>query len=112
MLGKRIALLRRSAGITQAMLADRLNISASAVGMYEQNRRQPPLDILIALSEEFGVTVDYLLTGRWNTRQDFLTFSESLLLGSYFRKSEKYCPGQEAVSDEVLAVLIAAMLRK
>ena len=44
-------------------MARRLNISASAVGMYEQGRREPSVDTLVALAKEFGVTVDYLVTG-------------------------------------------------
>lgn len=64
MLGTRIAVLRKQAGLTQAALAERLHISPAAVGMYEQGRREPPCDVLIALAAEFGVTVDYLLTGQ------------------------------------------------
>jgi transcriptional regulator with XRE-family HTH domain len=64
MLGKQIETLRRKKGWSQAELARRLNISASAVGMYEQGRREPSLDILIALSEELGVTIDFLVTGK------------------------------------------------
>ena len=63
MLGARIAALRRDAGWSQAELGKRLRVSASAVGMYEQGRREPSADTLVALSEIFGVTTDYLLTG-------------------------------------------------
>ena len=63
MLGHRIAKLRREAGLSQAELARRLDISASAVGMYEQGRREPAADILVKLSDLLGVSVDYLLTG-------------------------------------------------
>ena len=54
MLGARIAALRREAGLNQAELARRLRISPSAVGMYEQGRREPPLDTLVALARERG----------------------------------------------------------
>lgn len=64
MLGERIALLRWKQGISQAALADRLHISASTVGMYEQGRRAPSLDMVVRLAREFGVTTDYLLTGQ------------------------------------------------
>ena len=64
MLGQRIAALRSKFGWSQAELARRLNISPSAVGMYEQGRREPPVDIIISLSRVLGVTMDYLLTGR------------------------------------------------
>ena len=50
MLGERIAFLRGKQGLSQAELARRLNISPSAVGMYEQGRREPPVDILISLA--------------------------------------------------------------
>lgn len=63
MLGIRIALLRASRGWIQAELARRIGVSASAVGMYEQGRREPSLDLLVRLAREFDVTTDYLLMG-------------------------------------------------
>lgn len=60
-LGERLRLLRKGRGYTQQELADRLGISASAVGMYEQGRRQPDPDILCRVAEVFGVRVDYLV---------------------------------------------------
>lgn len=70
MLGERIAFLRSKQGLSQAELARRLNISPSAVGMYEQGRREPPVDILISLARVLGVTMDYLLTGCGNCLED------------------------------------------
>ena len=63
MLGIRIAILRISKGWSQAELARRIGVSASAVGMYEQGRREPSLGLLVRLAQEFGVTTDYLLMG-------------------------------------------------
>ena len=63
MFGARIAMLRKSRGISQQELAHALQISASAVGMYEQGRREPPCQILVALAQMFHVSTDYLLTG-------------------------------------------------
>ena len=70
MLGPRIASLRQTYGLSQAELAKRLHISTSAIGMYEQGRREPSVDTLIALSREFGVSLDYLLSGRPDTVRD------------------------------------------
>ena len=70
-LGDRIARLRHKAGLSQAALADRLGLSSSAVGMYEQGRREPPLDTIVLMSMVFGVTTDYLLTGHIRTDRDF-----------------------------------------
>ena len=63
MLGMRMALLRAEKGWSQAELARRIGVSASAVGMYEQGRREPSLNLLVRLAQEFGVTTDYLLMG-------------------------------------------------
>ena len=64
MLGKRIADLRRKRGLNQSELAKKLGLSTSAIGMYEQGRREPSITILVALAEELGITIDYLLTGQ------------------------------------------------
>lgn len=64
MLGIRMAILRISKGWSQAELARRIGVSASAVGMYEQGRREPSLGLLVRLAQEFGVTTDYLLMGK------------------------------------------------
>lgn len=63
MLSERISYLRQKAGMSQAQLAEKLNITASAEGMYEQGRRTPNIDTLIKLSTIFDVSLDYLITG-------------------------------------------------
>ena len=70
MLGTRIASLRQTHGLSQAQLAQKLHISTSTVGMYEQGRREPSVDTLISLSQLFGVSLDYLLSGRPDTIRD------------------------------------------
>lgn len=63
MLSTRIMLLRRALGLSQLQLAQKLSISPSALGMYEQSRRTPSLDLLISMSQIFNVSLDYLITG-------------------------------------------------
>lgn len=63
MLGARIAALRRQRNWSQGELAGMLNISASAVGMYEQGRREPGLDTVAEMARIFGVSMEYLVTG-------------------------------------------------
>ena len=64
MFGIRLCYLRCHAGLTQRELGRRLGLSGSALGMYEQGRRTPSISIIIAISEEFNVSTNYLLTGR------------------------------------------------
>ncbi len=110
MLGPRIAALRRSAGISQAELAQMLKISPSAVGMYEQGRREPALDILAAMAELFGVTIDFLVTGKAINNEEHTRLNQLLLervnLGDARLNNRRVRP----FSREELAVLFAAML--
>ncbi len=53
--------LRRSHNMTQAQLAEQLGLSASAVGMYEQGRREPDLSVILQLCQIFQVPADLLL---------------------------------------------------
>lgn len=64
MLGARIGLLRRQAGMSQRALAAALKVSPSAVGMYEQERRTPSTELLVEMARLFDVSTDFLLTGR------------------------------------------------
>lgn len=63
MLGEKIRKLRGN-NMTQRELAKRLGISPSAVGMYEQNRREPDLETLKKIADLFDVTLDSLLDYR------------------------------------------------
>ncbi len=48
-------------GLTQAQLADKLNISASTVGMYEQGRREPDSTTLSKICRTLEASGDYVL---------------------------------------------------
>ena len=63
MIGARIAALRREAGLKQSELACVLQISSSAIGMYEQGRRQVPVQMISNIAEFFNVSTDYLIRG-------------------------------------------------
>ncbi len=69
-LGNKIKELRKQCHFTQSHLAKLLGISASAVGMYEQGRREPDNETLLKLCEVFGTSSDYLL-GKSDTPQNF-----------------------------------------
>lgn len=108
MLGLRIAALRRESGWSQAELAQRLGISASAVGMYEQGRREPAADILVLLARELGVTVDYLLTGNAARQpQELEQMMRSRIAAADLRLETR---NDRPFSRDELAVLFAAML--
>ena len=109
-MGLRIAALRRSAGWSQVELAKKLKISPSAVGMYEQGRREPAAQMLAALSDVFGVSIDYLVTGRTETRQDREQVTETV--SCCVAAVEKRLDGrrEQPFTRQELVTLFAALL--
>lgn len=59
--GDRLRELRKERGLQQRELGELYGLSSSAIGSYERNLREPTLELLLQLSEYFGVSVDYLL---------------------------------------------------
>ncbi|WP_026659672.1 helix-turn-helix domain-containing protein [Butyrivibrio sp. AC2005] len=69
--GKRLKELRMNAGITQTELARNLHQSHNGViSWIEAGRKVPSLDVLVAYSERFGVTTDWILKGTATGEQD------------------------------------------
>lgn len=60
-IGVRIRKLRTAARMTQTELAQRLEVSPSAVGMYERGCRQPDSRMIVKLCEVFHISADCLL---------------------------------------------------
>ena len=58
---KRLKALREEKKYSQDDLAKELNISRNSIYFYENNKRVPDANTIIALSEYFGVSTDYLL---------------------------------------------------
>ena len=53
--------LRLAKGLSQSELARALNISRSAVCMYEQGKRKPPINQMEAFADYFNVSLSYIL---------------------------------------------------
>lgn len=110
MLGARIAALRRAAGMNQAALAEKLRISPSTVGMYEQGRREPSLQILAKMAEIFNVSIDFLVTGKPMTDPEEKLIQELLLERVGVMDARLDRRADRPLSRQELAVLFAAML--
>lgn len=52
--------LRKSAGLSQQELADKLGLTRSAIGMYETDKREPDLETFEMFADFFNVDMDYL----------------------------------------------------
>lgn len=58
---RRIRDMREDHDLTQRQIAEMLNMPQSQYYRYEKGYRDFPIDILIRLSDLYGVSVDYLL---------------------------------------------------
>ena len=115
-LAQNIRYLREQKGISQHELAGVLAVSVSAVGMYEQERRELNIRQIIKLSEHFGVTLDDLVLKdlkppipRYAENMSFLRKKRDMsqedighLLGVTQKCVSKYENGERAVDVEKL----------
>lgn len=60
-LAQNLKYLRESKNISQKTFAASLGVTSSAVAMWETDKRHPDIDIILAISEFFGVCIDDLV---------------------------------------------------
>ena len=62
--GDQIRQLRKELGITQKEFGERIGISANYVSDLEYGKTKPSLLVLLAIEYRFGVSIDWLETGK------------------------------------------------
>lgn len=77
--GERLQELREDRDISRKELSAYLNVSVSALGMYEQGRREPNIETLVKIADYFDVSLDFLL-GRIFTGSNPKELEEALEL--------------------------------
>ena len=60
-LGEKLTQVRKAAGLTQADVAAKLNVSRQAVSRWESGQSKPSTEKLLALGALYGVSIDLLL---------------------------------------------------
>ena len=96
--GNRIKELRESRGITQAQLADRLNVTRSTVANWEAGNRLPDLSMLALLADELDVdTAVFLDELRSEKKQPVIMVVDDmqLLLNGFTRLLRRELPEAE-----------------
>lgn len=76
-IGKFIAGCRKEKNLTQAQLAEKLNITDRAVSKWETGKSMPDSSIMLELCEILGITVNELLSG------------ENIIVENYERKADE-----------------------
>lgn len=59
--GKQIAALRKSSGLTQQQLGEKIGVSKRVIAYYEGETKYPPAHLIIPLSQALNITTDELL---------------------------------------------------
>ena len=82
-IGERIAKLRKESNITQAQLAEKLNISIRHCSSIECGNARLSIEKLIEVADLFHVTLDYLILGRRFSNKYIDLFPDTLIPVSY-----------------------------
>ena len=96
MLGKTIARLRKSKGLTQAKFADMIHVTQGAISQWETGRTSPDVQQMFILADFFGITVEELTSGEIKTEQQTVSTS----------------PKEKSPADDPLTEQIMAKARK
>jgi transcriptional regulator with XRE-family HTH domain len=62
-IGDRIRALRKEQKLTQANLAEKVNLTYIQIGRYEQQKSKPSGDVVRRLADALGTTADFLMNG-------------------------------------------------
>jgi transcriptional regulator with XRE-family HTH domain len=67
--GKNIKKIRSVRGLTQAQLADAIDVSRGVISSYEEGRAEPKIETIIKTAEVFNLTIDQLLKANLTVNQ-------------------------------------------
>lgn len=102
-IGSTIKYYRELKHLTQKELADKLSISPSTIGMYEQNRRTPDISTLVTMSAIFGISVGFLVGTEKTTGTNYSNFYIDDNTFD-FRERIRSIMSEDKISDEEFAI--------
>ena len=100
--------LRKKRGLSQRKVASDLQISQALLSHYENGAREPGLEFVCRACEYYGVSADYLLTGRLEAPRDTAAAEAAFrrCMEALLEKTDRH----SGFSRQELAVLMAAVL--
>lgn len=114
-IANRIQSLRKSKGISQEELAEQIQVSRQAVSKWESEQSVPELERIVAISEYFGVSTDYILKGTvledHQPKKDNKSTSQILYVASTaFIFIGLFCGFGGWYSDQTISVVWGSMI--
>ena len=78
-MGTFLQTLRKEQGLTQEQLGEKLHISSKTISRWETGTYMPPVEMLLALSELYGVSMNELVAGERLTPEELPVKAEENL---------------------------------
>ena len=103
-IGNTIAELRKKKKWTQTELAQKLNISDKAVSKWENDGGLPSVEFFPRLADLFGVSIDYLMTGKEDSAHE--EEEEEELSDSEYGVDEQFRHDVDELCVEELALIV------
>lgn len=101
---QRLIALRKEKGLTQAQLAEAINICRQSISDWERGVTKPTQDNLLLLSELYGVSVDYLLG------KDVSPVAPAVPVPEQQPQQQTQAPGQRLWIYRGIILILAALL--
>ena len=101
---QRLIALRKEKGLTQAQLAEAINICRQSISDWERGVTKPTQDNLLLLSELYGVSVDYLLG------KDVSPAAPAVPVPEQQPQQQTQAPGQRLWIYRSIILILAALL--
>ena len=76
-MGSFLAVLRKEHKLTQAELGEKIGVTNKTISRWETGNYMPPVEMLEALSDLYGLTINELLSGRRLTTEEYKEMAES-----------------------------------
>ncbi len=108
--GAFISALRKEKELTQAQLAEKLNVTDKAVSRWETGKGMPDSSLLIPLADALGITVNELLTGEKIPQEAFTQKTEDNLVEAVQKTENAVKHGKTAKILLAFAVIVCVFL--
>jgi len=103
--GAFISTLRKEKELTQAQLAEKLNVTDKAISRWETGKGMPDSSLLVPLANILGITVNELLTGEKIPEETFTQKSEDNLVVAVQRTETAVKKGKTVKFFLIVAVI-------
>ena len=105
---KKLYQLRKSHGLSQEELAEKLNVSRQTVSKWETGDSTPDMEKLVLLSEYFEISLDELILGKTERKEEEKSGFKSVAAEQIFtRENKKKVKKLLKIAGYILVLLVA-----